>query len=96
VNDRNGPLQGSASFGECENIPPAQAVIGTDGLEQPGDKLLQQAVAEGRTLFASTGDTGSSCPIAPASTNGVATQLYPGLEWPSPSARGSSRSVAPT
>jgi subtilase family serine protease len=83
VNDRNGPLQGSASFGECENIPPAQAVIGADGLEEPGDKLLQQAVAEGRTLFASTGDTGSSCPIAPTSTNGVATQLYPGLEWPS-------------
>jgi pseudomonalisin len=83
VNDRNGPLQGSASFGECENIPPAQAVVGTDGLEEPGDKLLQQAVAEGRTLFASTGDTGSSCPIAPVNTNGLATQLYPGLEWPS-------------
>ena len=33
--------------------------------------------------FASTGDTGSSCPVAPVSTNGLATQGYPGLEWPS-------------
>jgi subtilase family serine protease len=52
-------------------------------MEAAGDKLLEQAAAEGRTLFASTGDTGSSCPIVPVSTNGVATQVYPGLEWPS-------------
>jgi subtilase family serine protease len=82
VNDRKGPMQASASFGECENVGNANAVL-TDGIEQPGDKILEQAVAEGRTLFSSTGDTGSSCPIAPVDTNGLATQGYPGLEWPS-------------
>jgi subtilase family serine protease len=86
VNDKTGPLQGSASFGECENVGNANAIL-TDGLEVPGDKILEQGVIEGRTLFSSTGDTGSSCPIIGVpvlgSTNGVATQAYPGLEWPS-------------
>ncbi|MES1247036.1 MAG: S53 family peptidase [Actinomycetota bacterium] len=82
VNDRKGPLQGSASFGECENVGNASAPL-ADGMEIPGDKVLEQAVVEGRTLFASTGDTGSSCPILPESTNGLASQGYPGLEWPS-------------
>jgi subtilase family serine protease len=86
VNDKKGPLQGSASFGECENVGNANAVF-TDGMEVPGDKILEQGVIEGRTLFSSTGDTGSSCPIIGVpvlgSTNGVATQAYPGLEWPS-------------
>ncbi len=82
VNDRKGPLQGSASYGECENVGNAGAIF-TDGMEVPGDKILEQAVVEGRTLFASTGDTGSSCPILPENTNGVANQGYPGLEWPS-------------
>jgi subtilase family serine protease len=86
VNDKKGPLQGSASYGECENVGNANAIL-TDGMEVPGDKVLEQAVIEGRTLFASTGDTGSSCSIIGVpvlgSTNGVATQAYPGLEWPS-------------
>ncbi|HEY2740693.1 MAG TPA: hypothetical protein VGI69_00765, partial [Gaiellaceae bacterium] len=42
-----------------------------------------------RTLFSSTGDTGSSCPVigipVVGSTNGLATELYPGLNWPSAS-----------
>jgi subtilase family serine protease len=84
VNDRNGPLQGSASFGECENVGNDAQVIFTDGMEVPGDQILEQAAAEGRTLFSSTGDTGSSCPIEGVqSTNGVASQGYPGLNWPS-------------
>jgi subtilase family serine protease len=86
VNDKSGPLQGSASFGECENVGNANAVF-TDGMEVPGDKILEQAAAEGRTLFSSTGDTGSSCPVigipVVGSTNGLASQAYPGLEWPS-------------
>ena len=88
VNDKHGPLQGSASFGECENVGNANAIL-TDGMEVPGDKILEQAAAEGRTLFASTGDTGASCPIiglpVVGAGNGVATQLYPGLNWPSAS-----------
>jgi subtilase family serine protease len=86
VNDKKGPLQGSASFGECENVGNANAIL-TDGMEVPGDKILEQGAIEGRTLFASTGDTGSSCSIIAVpvlgSTNGVSTQAYPGLEWPS-------------
>ena len=86
VNDKKGPLQGSASFGECENVGNANAIL-TDGMEVPGDKVLEQAVVEGRTLFSSTGDTGASCSIIGipevGSTNGLATQAYPGLEWPS-------------
>lgn len=82
ANDKHGPLQGNASFGECENVGNAGAIL-VDGMETAGDKILEQAAAEGRTLFTSTGDTGSSCPIAPVDTNGVATQVYPGLEWPS-------------
>ncbi|MGH3008565.1 MAG: S53 family peptidase [Gaiellaceae bacterium] len=90
VNDRKGPLQASASFGECENIPTASTVIGVDGLETPGDQVLKQAAIEGRTLFSSTGDTGGSCPILPpppvlGSYNGVATNLYPALNYPSAS-----------
>jgi hypothetical protein len=85
ANDRKAPLQASASFGECENIPAAEPVLGVDGLEAPGDQVLEQAVIEGRTLFSSTGDTGSSCPIVPVSTNGVATQAYPALNYPSAS-----------
>ena len=57
ANDRKGPMQASASFGECENIPAAEPAIGVDGLEGPGDAVLKQAVIEGRTLFVSTGDT---------------------------------------
>lgn len=85
VNDKKGPLQASASFGECENIPATEPIIGTDGLEGPGDQELEQAVIEGRTLFSSTGDTGSSCPVVPVDTNGVSTQGYPALNYPSAS-----------
>ncbi len=85
VNDRSGPRQASASFGECENITAAQPIIGTDGLEGPGDVILKQAVIEGRTLFASTGDNGSSCNVTGVNTNGLTTQAYPALEYPSAS-----------
>ena len=83
VSDKHGPLQGSASYGECENVGNANAIF-ADGMEVPGDKVLEQAAAEGRTLFSSTGDTGSSCPLV-GGTNGVASQVYPGLNWPSAS-----------
>jgi subtilase family serine protease len=82
VNDKKGPLQASGSFGECENLGNAGAVL-TEGIEVPGDQILEQAVTEGRTLFASTGDNGSSCNITGVNTNGLTTQAYPGLEWPS-------------
>jgi pseudomonalisin len=80
VHDKKGPLQASASYGECENIPAAEPVIGVDGIEDPGTKVLEQAAIEGRTLFASTGDSGSFCTVINLGTNGVITQAYPALE----------------
>jgi subtilase family serine protease len=89
VNDKNGPLQGSASFGECENVGNSANTIIVDGMEVPGDKILEQGAIEGRTLFSSTGDTGASCPVIGlpevGAGNGLLTQLYPGLNWPSAS-----------
>ena len=89
VNDKNGPLQGSASFGECENVGNAANTIIADGMEVPGDKILEQGAIEGRTLFSSTGDTGGSCPViglpVVGAGNGLITQAYPGLNWPSAS-----------
>ena len=38
ANDRKGPLQASASFGECENIPAAEPAIGVDGLKAPATR----------------------------------------------------------
>ena len=46
VNDKHGPLQGSASYGECENVGNANAIF-TDGMEVPGDKVLEQAADGG-------------------------------------------------
>ena len=54
---------GNSSFGECEY----QAFL--DGSMKVDDHLFMQAAAQGQTMFASTGDTGSSCALAP--TNGV-------------------------
>jgi pseudomonalisin len=54
---------GSASFGECEY----QAYL--DGSMVAMDQVFAQAAAQGQTVFASAGDTGGFCPLAP--TNGV-------------------------
>jgi pseudomonalisin len=73
----NGPMEASASFGECETDPlnpivgdpvldPPQAQYGLglgDNLEPVAEQTLLQATLEGRTLFAAAGDTGSSCPV---------------------------------
>ncbi|MHB8468228.1 MAG: S53 family peptidase [Gaiellaceae bacterium] len=81
VNDKRAPRQASASFGECENVGGVDAIL-TDTIQVAGDAILKQAVAEGRTLFASTGDNGSSCNITGVDTNGLTTQVYPGQEFP--------------
>jgi hypothetical protein len=73
VNDPSGPLQANASFGECETNPtnpvtglplftgalPVGLGLGNN-LQPLAEQVLLQARAQGRTLFASTGDTGSS------------------------------------
>src|SRR5947209_10477999 len=45
------------------------------------DNTLKQAAAQGQTLFTSSGDTGSFCPVGPAGVNGVPAGL-PGIEYP--------------
>jgi pseudomonalisin len=96
VNDPTGPKQANASFGECETNPTnpvtgplSQLPYGTelgDELEPVAEATLEQAVAEGRTLFASAGDTGSSCPVlvlpVVGAGNGVANQAVPFDNYP--------------
>lgn len=100
VNDPKGPRQMNASFGECETNPTnpvtgpaAQIPYGTeigDELEPVAEPMLKQATMEGRTLFASAGDTGSGCPevVVPVAGagNGVAPQPLPIVNYPSASA----------
>jgi subtilase family serine protease len=68
---------GNSSFGECEY----QANL--DGSMKVDDNLFMQAAAQGQTMFASTGDTGSSCALAP--TNGVPGSGPPMLSYPATS-----------
>ncbi len=97
VSDAHGPLEVNASFGECETDP-ANAVweaeppsVGSyagdgDNLEPVAEATLEQATLEGRTLFASAGDTGSSCPLAAlpviGAGNGLLNQGQPLLNYP--------------
>lgn len=69
--------QASFSAGECELL--AQV----SGFQTALDQELQQAVAQGQTLFASSGDTGSQCP-ALVGVNGVPAGV-PGLNYPAAS-----------
>ncbi|HUE59422.1 MAG TPA: protease pro-enzyme activation domain-containing protein, partial [Acidimicrobiales bacterium] len=96
VSDPAGPSQANASFGECEtNVtnpvtgPLAQMPYGVglgDELEPVAEQTLLQAATEGRTLFSSAGDTGSSCPVlllpVVGAGNGVANQLVPLQNYP--------------
>jgi subtilase family serine protease len=68
---------GSASLGECDILPFLDGSMAVD------DAALAQAAAQGQTFFASTGDTGSSCAVAP--TNGVPLAGLPDTEYPASS-----------
>jgi pseudomonalisin len=102
--DPNGPYQANASFGECEEDPtsaitgdgggvstPLGGPAGTAGVEftTESENALEQATLQGKTLFSSTGDTGSSCPVVEAAVigagNGVANQGYPETNYPASS-----------
>jgi subtilase family serine protease len=101
VNDPRGPQQMNASFGECETSP-ANPILGPlaqppfyygseagDLLEPVAEPMLRQANIEGRTLFASTGDTGGSCPavVVPVlgAGNGLTPQPVPEQNYPAAS-----------
>lgn len=88
ADDPTGPLQANASFGECEYNPAAQQLPASadfaagQAFTQETEQVLTQANAEGRTLFASAGDTGSSCPVLPVDVNGLANEAVPDVEYP--------------
>jgi subtilase family serine protease len=98
TDDADGPMQASASYGECETIPVVSDLVGQAlsslsaaslpiglGLGNQNDATLapiaQQAALEGKTIFVSSGDTGSSCPIVAlpviGAGNGVLNQVVP-------------------
>ncbi|HEY1961289.1 MAG TPA: S53 family peptidase [Rhizomicrobium sp.] len=54
----------NASFGICEFFP------FLDGTMVADDQVFLEAAAQGQTMFSSTGDTGSFCPVG-VGTNGV-------------------------
>lgn len=72
ANDPQGPTQMNASFSECESDPTSRlnppqtpldfGLVYGAPLQLISDHSLEQAVLEGRTLFASAGDTAGSCP----------------------------------
>jgi hypothetical protein len=88
ADDKNGPLQANASFGECEYNPASSALPSADDFPAgqtftaETERVLTQANAEGRTLFASSGDTGSSCPVVPVDVNGVGNEAFPDVAYP--------------
>ncbi|MEA2275729.1 MAG: pseudomonalisin [Solirubrobacteraceae bacterium] len=56
-------------------LPVSQAI--SQASEPTTTMLLQQAVMEGRTFFAASGDNGSSCTVVYPGANGVANEVYP-------------------
>jgi pseudomonalisin len=75
---------------QFNNNQDQNALYGTgapNALEPVADQTLRQGVLEGRTLFASTGDTGSSCPVLVlgpelGAGNGVLNQGVPIANYP--------------
>ena len=69
--------QASFSAGECELL------ASVSGFTTSLDTILDEAAAQGQTLFTSSGDTGSQCP-AIVGENGVPAGL-PGVNYPASS-----------
>ncbi|HEX3464452.1 MAG TPA: protease pro-enzyme activation domain-containing protein [Candidatus Elarobacter sp.] len=68
---------GNSSFGECEYS------AWLDGAMKVDDALFMRAAGQGQTMFASSGDTGSACALAP--TNGVPASGAPFVSYPASS-----------
>lgn len=100
INDPRGPKQANASFAECESDP-LNPILGSpvanptlpiaqglgDNLEPAIEStLMPKILAEGRTLFNSSGDTGSSCPVVIlpgiGAGNGILNQAVPLQSYP--------------
>jgi len=85
--DPSAPRLVNASFGECEGDPALNATKGLpvdDSDSQQGivEPILMKATMQGRTLFTSTGDTGSGCPLLPLDLNGLGFEPGPWQEYP--------------
>jgi len=76
--------------GDVSQSPTATAGLALgNNLEPVAEQTLRQAAIEGRTLFSSSGDTGSSCPVVVLPTvgagNGVLNQAVPLTSYPASS-----------
>ena len=85
--DPNAPRQINASFGECEGDPALNMTKGlpvddSDSMEGLAEPILMKATLQGRTLFTSTGDTGSGCPLLPVDVNGIGFETGPNQGYP--------------
>src|SRR5437764_570254 len=80
ASDPQGPNQVSASLGSCEE-PVAFAALGAIA-DQAASRALAQAATQGRTFFASAGDTGAGCGLGAVTINGVTYGPGPWPEFP--------------
>ncbi|MEA2932962.1 MAG: pseudomonalisin [Actinomycetota bacterium] len=76
--------------GDISQDPTATAGLALGNNLQPvAEQTLRQATIEGRTLFSSSGDTGSSCPVVVLPVigpgNGVLNQVVPLTSYPASS-----------
>ena len=76
--------------GDISQDPTATAGLALgNNLEPVAEQTLRQATIEGRTLFSSSGDTGSSCPVVVLPVvgpgNGVLNQVVPLTSYPASS-----------
>jgi hypothetical protein len=80
ASDPQGSNQASASLGACEE---EFALDQLGGLaDQASSRGFAQAALEGRTFFASAGDTGAGCGLGPVTVNGVTYGPLPSPEFP--------------
>jgi hypothetical protein len=80
ASDPRGPNQVSASLGACEEEVALDQLGGL--ADQASSRAFAQAATEGRTFFASAGDTGAGCAVGPAGVNGVTYGPVPSPEFP--------------
>ncbi len=69
--------EGNASFGECEAFPYVDGAMVLD------DEIFNEAAAQGQTVFVSSGDNGSGCPVV--LSTGVPGSGPPGVSYPASS-----------
>jgi pseudomonalisin len=87
----NGVFTGPLGALDANTAAGSTAVVAFGNGEQAAvDPVLRSAVLMGKTLFASTGDTGSSCPLLAlpviGAGNGLANQVVPEQNYPAVSA----------